>query len=137
MIQILKILWNKYRALDWWKQVILALPLLIAVILVCFFMFWKPSNDGERFENSVDYTREQVNAHIADKTREDKELARQDKELADRQRVLEEEIEDYEKKATNVVDDINRAAANNDLDQLRRIHRQLNASRNIQDKNNH
>ena len=129
MIQILKILWSKYNALEWWKKALLFLPLLIAVILICFFTFWKPSDDSKKFEDNVKYTREQINKYVADKAKQDKALAKQDRELTNKQRILEKEIKCHEERAANITNDINVAAANNDLNQLRRIHRELNSRR--------
>ena len=129
MIQTLKILWNKYRILEWWKKVLLFLPLLIAVIFVCSFTFWKPSFDSEQFENSVRHAKKQVNLRITNKIQQEQKLVKQDKELIKQQEILEEEIKSHEEKATNIVDAINLAAANNDLEHLRRIHKELNANR--------
>ena len=128
MIQILEILWSKFKVLDWWKKGLLFLPLLIVIVFVCLFTFWK-SSDSRKFEDTVNYAKKQVNTYVADKEKQDGILAEKDKELVEKQEVLEKEIKNHEKKASNVMGAINQAVNNNDPDELLRIHRQLNAGR--------
>jgi len=130
MLQIVKTLWNKYKALAWWKQVLFALPFLAAIILICLFLFWKPSNDSKKFENAVEYAKNQVDIRIADKLEQDKVLAKKDKELAQTEEALKKEIQDHEKDAANIVNAINNATDTLDIEKLKRIHQRLNDARN-------
>ena len=121
-------LWNKYKALSWWKKVLLFLPLLIVIVLICLLLFWKPSNDGDRFESAVKYGKKQVDKRIAEREAQDKLLKKQDDALAKKQKQLEKEIKANEKEASKLIDRVDSAAANGDADELRSIISELNAA---------
>ncbi len=92
-------------------------------------MFWKPSNDGKKFESAVEYGKKQVDARVKDNVEYDKELAAKDKELANKQQELRQNVKEHTAEASKTNSNIVDAANNGDITDLIRIHRELNKKR--------
>ena len=126
MKQTLTDLWTRYKKLIWWKKALLALPLLVAIVAVIVFLFWK-SSDGGKLEDAVRYGKEQVDARVQDNVEQDKKLVAKDKKLAAQQAALRQDIQTHEQEAAKTNSDIVNAADDSDITALTRLHRELNS----------
>ena len=132
MMTTISSLWSSYRELEAWKKVVLIVPLILTVFilgLVFIMTYWVPENDGDKFEQEVNRNKKKVDKAVEKNREKDSILSATDKELADKQTELEEEIKRHEEEASDIIDSIDRAAANGDSDELLRIHRRINRGR--------
>lgn len=127
MLSFLKILWTKYKKLSWPAKIPWAIPLLAAAG-ICFLLFFvKSSDDGRKFEDAVKRHKKHVDRQINRELAADKFAEQRQRELRAHQEALVKEAKKNEKKAKETVSHINSAVKHNDLAELERIRRQLNA----------
>jgi glutamine synthetase adenylyltransferase len=127
MLSFLKILWTKYKKLNWLPKILLAIPLLVAAAICLSLFFVRGSGDGRKFEDTVKHHKRHVDKQIKEKLAADKFAEQRQRELRAHQEALVKEAKKNEKKAKETVSHINSAVKHNDLAELERIRRQLNA----------
>lgn len=128
----MKTLWKNS---NWWQKILIVIfiPLVLAGLGV--YTYIKLANgigDNKRFEKEIKANREKVNKEIKERINEiDKLENEMIVESAERTKI-EKVIKRNEKEASSITERINNASANNDIDELKRIYKELrNKSKNI------
>jgi predicted transcriptional regulator len=125
MIDLLKTVWSRYRTLAWWKQLLLLLP-LIAVAAICIVLFFIKVNPDGNIAAHVKYHQEQVDNHIKKNQEAQDKLEKQEKIVSGQQKRIMGQIARNQKKAGEIVNNIDKAVKNNDLAELERLRKKIN-----------
>jgi len=125
MTNFLKTTWSKYKALAWWKKLLLAIPFL-ALAAICVVLLFVGFGRGDRLSEHVEHHKKQVDKQIAKNDKREDTLKKREQAIATEQKKVEEEIKDNQKQAAEVIHSIDAAVKANDLNELERLRKQIN-----------
>lgn len=126
MLSFLKTTWNKYRALVWWKQLLLLLP-LIALAVICVALFFVRTNDGGKLTKHVEHHKKTVDEQLERNDKREDTLKKKEKEISAQQKKVADQITHNQDEAAQVIHNIDKAIQNNDLEELNRLRKRINS----------
>lgn len=126
MLSFLKTTWNKYRALVWWKQLLLLLP-LITLAVICVALFFVRTNDDSRLVEYVEHHKEAVDEQLERNDKREDTLKKKEKEIIAHQKKVADQITQNQDNAAQIIHKIDEAAQKNDLEELEQLRKRINS----------
>jgi peptidoglycan hydrolase CwlO-like protein len=124
MVQTIKDLWNSWKTLKTWQQVLLLLPFIILTIVIILYIF-SPIKSEEINKQLVKHSKKTSDDHLDTIEHQDNVIVKAQEKVRSKRRDLERKISDKEHEANNILKDIDRADDN--IDQLISLHKRLNS----------
>ena len=122
-------LWNKFKALPWWKKLLLLVPFILMLLVYFAIVFW--SDTSIDTSSVVEYNKKKVDKQIKAIRKEDKQLIKDIKKIETERVKLKEEEKDNEEEAENLIKRID--SATDKPDELIGIITELNARQRRRD----
>ena len=114
----LPVLWTKYKGMELWKKILLALPFVVVAAFLVFYFFFEDTGTGLK-NLLLKKKKEETEAIINTAKEEIKEIKKEEIKLEDEREALKEEIKENEKKANNIDTSINNADTFYELERIR------------------
>lgn len=124
MVQTIKDLWQDWKSLKTWQQVVFVLPYIILFILLIIYMI-SPIKSKKLDKEIIEHGKKASNDHLKTIEKEDKKLKKKQEKLASRRKEIERRIGDKSNEASSIIKDIERADDN--LNELIDLHKRLNS----------
>lgn len=123
----IKSLWQYWKALKTWQQVVLLLPIIVltAGLIILILSPIKPKIISSTTDDLITHNETFVNYQIASLEKEDKVIENKQKKVNKKIKKTKKEIERKEENAESIIKEIDNAG--DDIDALLKLHDRLNS----------